>query len=80
MLGHLAAVSLKKSHDMVILSFCNVVKAPANREISLMQIPTMHGLFLLCSKHVHIMLINIILNYKKNYDVLSDSFVRELCK
>ena len=26
MLGHLGAVGLKKSHDIVILSFCNIVK------------------------------------------------------
>ena len=30
MLGHLSAVSLKKSHDIVILSFCNIVKGQAN--------------------------------------------------
>ena len=29
MLGHLGAVSLKKSHDIVILSFCNIVKGQA---------------------------------------------------
>ena len=28
--GHLGAVSLKKSHDIVILSFCNIVKGQAN--------------------------------------------------
>ena len=27
--GHLGAVSLKKSHDIVILSFCNIVKRQA---------------------------------------------------
>ena len=27
--GHLGAVSLKKSHDIVILSFCNIVKGQA---------------------------------------------------
>ena len=27
--GHLGAVSLKKSHDIVILSFCNIVKGLA---------------------------------------------------
>ena len=30
MLGHLGAVSLKKSHDIVISSFCNKVKGQAN--------------------------------------------------
>ena len=30
MLGRLGAVSLKKSHDIVILSFCNIVKGQAN--------------------------------------------------
>ena len=29
MTGHLGAVSLKKSHDIVILSFCNIVKGQA---------------------------------------------------
>ena len=28
--GHLGAVNLKKSHDIVILSFCNIVKGQAN--------------------------------------------------
>ena len=28
--GHLGAVSLKKSHDIIILSFCNIVKGQAN--------------------------------------------------
>ena len=32
--GHLGAVSLKKSHDIVILSFCNIVKGQANSDIS----------------------------------------------
>ena len=27
--GHLGAVSLKKSHDIVILLFCNIVKGQA---------------------------------------------------
>ena len=27
--GHLGAVSLKKSHDIVILSICNIVKGQA---------------------------------------------------
>ena len=27
--GHLGAVSLKKSHDIIILSFCNIVKGQA---------------------------------------------------
>ena len=27
--GHLGAVSLKKSHDIVISSFCNIVKGQA---------------------------------------------------
>ena len=30
MLGHLGAISLKNSHDIVILSFCNIVKGQAN--------------------------------------------------
>ena len=30
MLGHLGAVSLKKSHDIIILSFCNIVKGQTN--------------------------------------------------
>ena len=34
MQGHLGAVSLKKSHDIVILSFCNIVKGPANSQIT----------------------------------------------
>ena len=29
MLGHLGAVSLKKSHDILILSFCDIVKCQA---------------------------------------------------
>ena len=29
MRGHLGAVSLKKSHDIIILSFCNIVKGQA---------------------------------------------------
>ena len=28
--GHLGAVSLKKSHDIIILSFCNILKGQAN--------------------------------------------------
>ena len=28
--GHFGAVSLRKSHDIVILSFCNIVKGQAN--------------------------------------------------
>ena len=28
--GHLGAVILKKSYDIVILSFCNIVKGQAN--------------------------------------------------
>ena len=28
--GHLGAISLKKSHDIVILSFCDIVKGQAN--------------------------------------------------
>ena len=28
--GHLSAVSLEKSHDIVILSFCNIIKGQAN--------------------------------------------------
>ena len=31
MSGHLGAVSLKKSHDIVISSFCNIVKGQANK-------------------------------------------------
>ena len=30
MSGHIGAVSLKKSNDIVILSFCNIVKGQAN--------------------------------------------------
>ena len=29
--GHLGAISLKKSHDIVILSFCNIVWGQANK-------------------------------------------------
>ena len=29
--GHFGAVSLRKSHDIVILSFCNIVKGQAKR-------------------------------------------------
>ena len=32
--GHLGAVGLKKSHDIVILSSCNIVKGQANCGIS----------------------------------------------
>ena len=32
--GHLGAVGLKKSHDIVISSFCNIVKGQANCGIS----------------------------------------------
>ena len=28
--GHVGTLSLKKSHDIVILSFCNIVKGQAN--------------------------------------------------
>ena len=28
-MGHLGAVSLKKSHDIIILSFCNIVNGQA---------------------------------------------------
>ena len=28
--GHLGAVSLKKSHDIITLPFCNIVKGQAN--------------------------------------------------
>ena len=33
MSGHIGAVSLKKSHDIVILSFCNIVKGQAKYQI-----------------------------------------------
>ena len=32
--GHLGAVSVKKYHDIVILSFCNIVKGQANGNIA----------------------------------------------
>ena len=33
--GHLGAVILKKSHDIVILSFCNIVKGQAKQVLIL---------------------------------------------
>ena len=36
MLGHLGAVSLKKSHDIIILSFFNIVKGQAKCMLSAM--------------------------------------------
>ena len=36
--GHLGAVSLKKSHDIIILPFCNIVKGQAICVLKLQQL------------------------------------------
>ena len=35
--GHLGAVSLKKSHDIVISSFCNIVKGQAKYDFNILR-------------------------------------------
>ena len=47
--GHLGAVSLKKPHDIVISSFCNIVKGQANYAYTYMHISKAH----ICSHKYH---------------------------
>ena len=55
--GHLGAISLKKSHDIVILSFCNIVKGQANYVVVLRKAGVLGVLgileFLLNSQHYY---------------------------
>ena len=43
MLGHLGAVSLKKCHDIKILSFCNIVKDQAYYHNHMTRQPFLRG-------------------------------------